>query len=39
MQARESSERLHSLDRALEPLGDPLLDSAGELRVERGDAG
>jgi hypothetical protein len=38
MQARESSGEAHSLDRAIEPLGDPLLDSAGELRVERGGA-
>jgi hypothetical protein len=36
MQAYESSTRLISLDRAIEPLSDPL-DSAGELRVERGD--
>jgi hypothetical protein len=32
-------ERLISLDRAIEPLSDPLLGSGGERSVELGDGG
>jgi hypothetical protein len=35
-QAYESSTRLISLEQAIWPLCDPLLDLAGELRIERG---